>query len=399
MLTVIENKTILYISNVDMFIDNGPGINEREFIKSLARRYPDNTCFLIPKPSVSTHIYNNHFIFCHRLVKTSVIHLMLHVLTQFYYAVKLLRGNKVDLIIFRLGIFPIAPFLISWVFGKKYVVKTLGDFCGTGRTNDGFVRKTLYGLNKIVTLPVLLGASAIDACTQKLIDCHRKHLKHWRGKFKLIENATNIEMFHPMDEENVRKRLGLEKYDHIVGYVGGRPDIGARALIEVSPRLVGTYPNCGIVFVGGRGIDELKKRARDLQTFNRCLFTGQIKYEELPRYINSFDVCVSLPPMERVAGIGNSSQKVRQYIACGKPVISVRGENLFIEKYGIGKLVDTGSVEEVYEAVSYFFDLDRESRTEISKKAREYAIKNLSIEAALDKRLEFWEKAVFDDTC
>src|SRR5256712_6174858 len=50
-------------------------------------------------------------------------------------------------------------------------------------------------------------------------------------------------------------------------------------------------------------------------------FTGSVPYREVPRYIGSFDVAVSLkPPI-----LPRSPLEVREYMSCARPVIASRG--------------------------------------------------------------------------
>jgi glycosyltransferase involved in cell wall biosynthesis len=381
---------ILYICSTDIAIDNGRGINEREFIKSLIRKCPQNATFLIPKPSSPEYTYGDNVVFCHTPKRKKILHHLLHNLTQLLHSVKLLRKYHYDLIILNLGIFPWALFVVTIVFKRNFVIKTLGDFYGSGRLSDGFVKKSLYKLNTKLTIRIASKVSAIDAPTKTFVNFHQKHIRGRKIKFKVIENATNLDTFYPMDRDRAKKRLGFENFKQIVGFVGGRPDFQVRALIEVSPKLTKAYPDCGIVIVGGRGIDQLKARAKELETINHFVFAGQVDYEELVDYINSFTVCVSLPPMDRVMAVGNSSQKARQYIACGKPVISPIGDNLFIEDLKLGKLVNTDDLDEIFRAISHYFDLDDQALNSFSKRAREYATDHLSTDAALLQRFNFW---------
>jgi glycosyltransferase involved in cell wall biosynthesis len=280
------------------------------------------------------------------------------------------------------------------MFRVKFVVKTLGNFDGAGRANDRFSKRLLYRINRLITLKIIRKASVIDACTMQFVERHKKNLGSSGVKLELVENATNVERFYPMDGAFVRKELGLDEYDPIVCFVGGRPRDECWGLIEVSGKLIESYSKCGILFVGGRDVDVLAERAYELGTIDRCILIGQVKYEDVPKYINCADVCVSLTPMGRISEIGNSSQKIRQYISCGKPVIAPKGENLFIEEHGLGKLVNTDNMEEIFEAISYYFDLKSHQMKEIAIRAREYAVANLTVKLALEKRLTFWKRAL-----
>src|SRR2546425_11170552 len=69
-------------------------------------------------------------------------------------------------------------------------------------------------------------------------------------------------------------------------------------------------------------------------------FTGSVPYREVPRYIGSFDVAVSLkPPM-----LPGSPLKVREYMSCARPVIASRGTQYdfaIVEEAGGGGFGDS----------------------------------------------------------
>jgi glycosyltransferase involved in cell wall biosynthesis len=395
MLTLIESKKIAYMTNMDISLDNGPGVNEREFVTSLARKLPANAYFLIPKPLKQGFRLNGNFKFCRNPRRGFSYNYVLNIVSQCYHGIKLLRQHHFDIIVFRLGLFPIACLIITLIFNRNVAIKTLGNYDGAGRLNDTFIKKLLYRLNSIITRQIVSRASAIDACTPQFIERHKSVFGNSQKRYELIENVTNTKTFHPMERNHVRELLGLSGYDPIVGFVGGRPDEESWPLIEGSVKLTQRFPKCGIVFVGGRGINRLKERAEVLGTHERCVFAGQVEYDRVTQYINAFDVCVSLTSMRKMAVIGNSSQKIRQYIACGKPVIASRGGNHFIEKYGLGILVNSDDVEQVCLAIAHYFNLNINQREEISKKLRSYAEKNLCVETALKKRLCFWQEVFF----
>src|SRR2546428_11194843 len=75
--------------------------------------------------------------------------------------------------------------------------------------------------------------------------------------------------------------------------------------------------------IGGDGPDRQRREALvEAEALRgQVTFTGSVPYREVPRYIGSFDVAVSLkPPM-----LPGSPLKVREYMSCARPVIASRG--------------------------------------------------------------------------
>jgi len=195
-------------------------------------------------------------------------------------------------------------------------------------------------------------------------------------------------------KKDAKLKLGLDRFDKIVGYVGGSPSKrGAKQLVEISPKIKRRYPNVGIVIVGSDSeIDKLKIRTRQLDTEDIFMWAGVVPYEKVVDYISCFEVGIALDTTERLEKIGNSSQKIRQYLACGIPVICGKGTNRFIEEENLGFLVDSQNTEEIFEAVSTFIFYKEQEANIFSKRAVKYAYKNLSIDIAIKTRLEFWGK-------
>jgi glycosyltransferase involved in cell wall biosynthesis len=164
-------------------------------------------------------------------------------------------------------------------------------------------------------------------------------------------------------------------------------------MIELAPRLLPVYPDLGILIVGGgSGLDRLRKKACELGVAEHCILPGLVPYERVPSFVNAFDVGISLDVEERLSAIGNSSQKVRQYLACGKPVVSGPGGNSFLAEEGLGSIVSPNDVGQIAEAVSAWLALSDDDKKAFSDKAAGFARKNLSVTKALEDRIEFWNE-------
>jgi glycosyltransferase involved in cell wall biosynthesis len=162
-------------------------------------------------------------------------------------------------------------------------------------------------------------------------------------------------------------------------------------MIKLASSLLPRYPNLRIVIVGGgSGLDQLQRQAHKLGVAEHCIFPGQVPYERVPYYINAFDVGISIDTSERVDNFGNSSQKIRQYIACGKPVVSSYGGNLFLEKEKLGSIINPDDTEQMAQVVDAWLSMSASDRNAHSRKAVDYAQKNLSVNKALNDRIEFW---------
>jgi len=106
----------------------------------------------------------------------------------------------------------------------------------------------------------------------------------------------------------------------IIGYAG---TLDADRLDErIIASIAQTYTNFNIVLVGPE-YDNFKNT--DLHNFDNVHFLGRKPLQELPAYINAFDVCIN-PQVKNQITKGNYPLKIDEYLAMGKPVVATRTE-------------------------------------------------------------------------
>jgi len=106
----------------------------------------------------------------------------------------------------------------------------------------------------------------------------------------------------------------------IIGYTG---TLDADRLDEkIIASIAQTYTNFNVVLVGPE-YDNFKNT--DLHNFDNVHFLGRKPLNELPAYINAFDVCIN-PQVKNQITKGNYPLKIDEYLAMGKPVVATRTE-------------------------------------------------------------------------
>jgi glycosyltransferase involved in cell wall biosynthesis len=395
MIDLRKDSQLLYISSVDISLNNGPGVNEREFVFALQKAFSERVHFLIPGPqNAISEINSLNFTFSRSHRQFNPVAYFAHLISQFRLANVLLVSGKFDFLVLRLSILPLVEMCITRRYRVPYAIKTLGslDILWQQGGIKGVLGKALTPFVERLFRDIASRALAIDACTQVLIDYHQHRLPLVPSQIHLIENATDTERFYPVDRMTARSRTGLYAFDPIIGYAGGRPwERGGSQMLEIAGRLLQRYPSLGMVVLGGgSGVKRLKARAQDLGVKDHCIFPGSIPYNRVPDYINAFDVGISFDTEDRLNTYGNSSQKVRQYLSCGKPVVSGPGGNHFLVREGLGSIVEVGDLEQITSAAISWLSLADEQRHVFSQRARSFAIEHLSVRKALDDRIDFW---------
>lgn len=158
--------------------------------------------------------------------------------------------------------------------------------------------------------PLLIGKS--DLCfanSSYLAD----YCKQYNAESYYVGQGCDVEEFAGIEKLEKPKDLFFDK--PVIGYVGALNSI--RLDIAIIAYIAEQCPDFQIVLVGPE--DELFKASK-LHSIPNISFLGQKKVEELPHYINGFDVCIN-PQLINEVTIGNYPRKVDEYLAAGKPTV------------------------------------------------------------------------------
>ncbi len=395
MINLQKSGRILYVTSADISIGNGPGVNEREFVLGLFSLLGDRAHVMIPEPEES--LPDGLPEGCVTLVKPHKRHHPLyffsHVISQKFQADKLFAQKQFDLLAFRLDVLPFGPYYITRKFKTSYALKTLDQgMVNVLKERGGILGRSLVGINHKLVKTIVdnaIQADTVSVMQQKYLV---ELLSIEDGKLVWIDNAVNTKRFFPMPVESIRAELGLSQFDMVIGYVGTRPwERGGMQLVESLPHLTLKYPNIGVVILGGGdGLNLLYEKAQQLGVTDRCVFTGYVPFKCVPKYVNALDIGVSLS--YRVDRMAASELKVRQYLACGKPVILSPGSNDFVEVNRFGSIVDPHDSDAVFMALDHWLSLSLQEKEDFSSYVVSYMQEKMSIEAAISKRLELWSE-------
>lgn len=385
---------ILYISSVDVSIGNGPGVNEREFTLSLYQAIGERAHFLIPQPQNEVHDLPASvctFSAPHRSHHPKDF--PSHVISTMRLADQILSRRRFDLIVFRLDILPFAPRYISWRHRIPFAIKTLGQgqLLVLGEKIGSPLGPLMAGLSRSMVKGLVNDALVTDTVSAEQHRYLVETLAANPNKIICLENAVNTERFSPTSLDEARKELGLEQYDPIVGYIGNHAahERGGAQIINAAPMLLEKFPRLGLVLLGDmQGDRQIPELARSLGVLDHCVFTGYVPFQKVPIFVNALNVGVSLLAPRYT---GQSELKVRQYVACGKPVIAtIPGTNDFIARENLGSLVPYDEPLRLAEELERWLSLTETDRLAFSAHASQYAREHLSIEKALAERMEVW---------
>lgn len=152
------------------------------------------------------------------------------------------------------------------------------------------------------------------------------YCKRYNAKSFYVGQGCELEMFTDFKGSVPEGISSISK--PLIGYVGALQSIrlDINLLIDIAQK----KPGWNIVLVGPEDEEFKTSKLHDLPNVH---FTGSKHPEQLPAYINSFDVCLN-PQLVNEVTIGNYPRKIDEYLAMGKPVVATKTEAMSIfEKY------------------------------------------------------------------
>ncbi len=224
--------------------------------------------------------------------------------------------------------------------------------------------------------------------TDELREFYSKNIPK-NKKCLIIPSGINIELFKKEKLEiNIKERLNLNKNSIVLGYIGSwEVSRNLEELIKLFSESLKIYSNLILVFIGkGTGFDKMTKKAEELNLNNSVFFVPPVNHEEIPSWIQSFDICIS-----HIADILIFRQsfplKLLEYAAMNKPILAskINPHQFFMEEYKNGGVYsDTKSFIESLDRVlqkktkrSSTFNLEKYSWKNLSEKIQDFILQEI----------------------
>jgi len=150
-------------------------------------------------------------------------------------------------------------------------------------------------------------------------DQHRKvYIDYYNippEKIETIKNGVDTEILRPMEPDTrIKRELGISNDDKVIVFTCPRGffsnNIALKYFFQMIPKIEERVKNVKFVIIGGGPKFEPPSP--------NVIYTGFV--QDLASYINLADVCVAPYPPSAVCG--GTRNKVADYFACGKPVVS-----------------------------------------------------------------------------
>jgi glycosyltransferase involved in cell wall biosynthesis len=160
-------------------------------------------------------------------------------------------------------------------------------------------------------------ADKVIVVTNDVKEIFTEHYGVPEEKIKTLKDGANTNLFKPMEKDNkIKRKLGISDTDKVIAFTCPRTAsanyIALEYLFNLAPEIEGRIRNVKFIIIGGGPL-------LDPPSPN-IVYTGFV--QDLVPYINLGDVCVAPYPPLSICGTSGAKNKIIEYFACGKPVVS-----------------------------------------------------------------------------
>jgi glycosyltransferase involved in cell wall biosynthesis len=393
----VSEPNFIYSTEVDLSLETGYGINEREFVRALLDAYPGQVSVVVPAPARPGGFRDDRITYVTSHHRHRALPYARHIIDSYRVIRRIIDAKRPAAVVFRLGAVPLAPAALALTSRTPMILKTMGGFSLFDKSNrPGIVRAVSPAVQWLYRF-VMRRAAGGDTVSPAYVKWLASRLGCDPSRISVILNGANISEFAPMDRAACRAEFGIGPAARVVGYVGALADLrNVDMLVRAMPGLASV--DCSLLIAGdGPYRASLEALVRELGVGDRVRFTGKIPYQSVPRLINALDAAVDLTlvPMTVDGEVhsGSYSQKIPQYLACGVPVVGwdVPGTE-FIRDHDIGRLAAAEDPAALAVAIRQVLDLPASEHAAMRRRARDFAVAALSSEALAVQRFDLWRR-------
>jgi glycosyltransferase involved in cell wall biosynthesis len=264
--------------------------------------------------------------------------------------------------------------------GIPWVLETQGLFYFEARHDRKSIE--LASLAKRLEIAAYRDCDVIVAVTDTLKDLLVSEAGIDGDKILVVPNGVDIEKFspRPLPPDQARPRP-------VLGFVGGLLRWqGIDHLLKAVKAVQGKVPDFDVLVVGdGEERKNLEMLVRQLELADRVSFVGRVDGDEVPDWIQRFDLCFSGHLPSQLGGMYHSPLKIYEYMSMAKPVLASDffDARSVIAGKGTGFLFESGNLESLSGRLIEAFS-DRDALRAMGEKARDEVLANHSWRSRVD---------------
>jgi glycosyltransferase involved in cell wall biosynthesis len=147
-------------------------------------------------------------------------------------------------------------------------------------------------------------------------------------QIEVVNLGVNHSVFRPFNQEDARTQLGISPYVTMLLYVGVLDQM--HSLLPLLDALSLISDSLIEIHIIGDGVLKHRYQAIANESLNNVIFHGRVPHKDVPQFIAAADLC--LAPYDLTTfpygQVAYSTLKIPEYMACGRPVVSVPSGNI-----------------------------------------------------------------------
>lgn len=352
--------------------------NEKYKIKSV------NPNFQFIWISTPTYVKNNWKRF---------LNMLAYSIKTYYYGRNLVKNKILDSpsIVVGSTVHPFAPITAKLLAGnfKAHYFFEIRDLWPQSLIDMGtWSKKSLISLFfKFIEKISIKNSQAIIYLSPKTKDYLIGNYVLTNKKLCYIPNGTNVALFRSLKIKQNAHRILDSNYFNFV-FTGSIIQSNRIDLICEAAKRISDYPKIRINLIGdGNEKRSLMKRYDELNNIN---WINSVPKSDIPLVLFHADALILI--QANVAW--GSSNKLYDYLAAGKPIISCVwvSHNDFIGQIGVGIRVEPENVEQLASTFLKIYELPESERLKMGEKAQEYVSNNHDWKLLSTKFLELFDE-------
>ena len=192
------------------------------------------------------------------------------------------------------------------------------------------------------------------------------------AKCHYINNGVNLKDYYTSIEKDILKDPDLEDDSFKVVYTGTvRPVNNVGNLLDTAKLLKDKKDIKFLIFGGGSELEKLEKRVQD-EHIDNVIFKGFVEKKYIPYILSRSSVNVlNYSQANYNWSRGNSSNKLFEYMASGKPIIStVKMGYCILDKYQCGLSLEECTAKALAEQILKIHDMPEEVYAQMAENAK-----------------------------
>lgn len=192
------------------------------------------------------------------------------------------------------------------------------------------------------------------------------------AKAHYINNGVDIEGFNKYSEENILNDTDLDADKFNIIYVGAiRPVNNVDNILDAAIQLKNEKDIQFLIYGDGNQKEMLERRVAD-EGLSNVKLKGFVNKQFIPYILSKSSINIlNYSQTKYNWARGNSSNKLFEYMASGKPIIStVKMGYSIIDKYKCGLELENASGEDLAIAIMYIRNMSKDNYQEIGKNAK-----------------------------